>query len=82
MTLIIKTAQCIHQRIAHMYVHITYAMRSQCNNLLLHRKFQHAEEDDIDTPDVSIGSCGEEWPKSEHPDVARYRKFYQVGCGD
>ena len=21
---------------------------------------------------------GTEWPKHEHPDVARYRKFYQV----
>ena len=36
------------------------------------------DDEDIDAPDTGFGCCGEEWPKTEHPDVARYRKFYQA----
>lgn len=42
-----------------------------------YRRFK-SDDEDIDSSDMSFGNCGEEWPKSEHHDVARYRKFYQV----
>lgn len=43
----------------------------------LFRKYQ-PEEEDVDAPDESLQNSGEEWPDFEHPDVARYRRFYQV----
>ncbi len=41
----------------------------------------YQNEDEIDAPDESSLDCGDEWPDCEHPDVARYRRFYQVGGG-
>ncbi len=38
----------------------------------------YQSEEDVDAPDESSLDCGEEWPDCEHPDVARYRRFYQV----
>ena len=40
------------------------------------RKYQ--ADEDVDMPDESLEECGQEWPDFEHPDVARYRMFYQV----
>ena len=39
----------------------------------------YQNEDEVDAPDESSLDCGDEWPDCEHPDVARYRRFYQVG---
>ncbi len=41
----------------------------------------YQNEDEVDAPDESSLDCGDEWPDCEHPDVARYRRFYQVGRG-
>ena len=46
--------------------------------LFVRRKYQH--EEDVDAPDESTLDCGKEWPDFENPDVARYRRFYQVGA--
>lgn len=38
------------------------------------RRYQRTEGvDGVDETD-----CGKEWPEYENPDVARYRRFYQV----
>ena len=48
---------------------------------ILHLRRFKSDDEDIDSSDMSFGNCGEEWPKSEHHDVARYRKFYQGWIG-
>lgn len=47
---------------------------------LLHLRKYQADED-VDMPDESLEECGQEWPDFEHPDVARYRMFYQSWMG-
>ncbi|XP_064397866.1 uncharacterized protein LOC135344565 [Halichondria panicea] len=41
----------------------------------------YQNEDEVDAPDESSLDCGDEWPDCEHPDVARYRRFYQSWLG-
>ena len=47
----------------------------ECTYLLLRK---YLPDEDVDVPDESLEDCGQEWPDFEHPDVARYRMFYQV----